>query len=114
MDVDELCKIADCFVHPSIREGLGIAPLEAMASGLPLISANVNGIKDYTEEGVSGCCVDPRSIKDMARAIKKMHDDSAFRENCSLNNIRTAKIFDIHNTNEIMRRIYSGKPLENE
>ena len=95
MDVDELCKIADCFVHPSIREGLGIAPLEAMASGLPLISANVNGIKDYTEEGVSGCCVDPRSIKDMARAIKKMHDDSAF-------------------TNEIMRRIYSGKPLENE
>ena len=114
MDVDELCKIADCFVHPSIREGLGIAPLEAMASGLPLISANVNGIKDYTEEGVSGCCVDPRSIKDMARAIKKMHDDSAFRENCSLNNIRTAKIFDINNTNEIMRRIYSGKPLENE
>ena len=114
MDVDELCKIADCFVHPSIREGLGIAPLEAMASGLPLISANVNGIKDYTEEGVSGCCVDPRSIKDMARAIKKMHDDSAFRENCSLNNIRTVKIFDIHNTNEIMRRIYSGKPLEDE
>lgn len=30
-DIVELCDAADCFVHPSVREGLGIAPLEAMA-----------------------------------------------------------------------------------
>ena len=56
-DIAELCKAADCFIHPSVREGLGIAPLEAMASGLPLISSYINGIKDYTENGVSGCCI---------------------------------------------------------
>lgn len=111
-DIDEICKIADCFIHPSIREGLGIAPLEAMSTGLPLISANVNGIKDYTEEGISGCCVDPKSVKDMVSAIRKMHDDKGFRERSSLNNIRTAQAFDIHRTNEIMRRIYNGNYLE--
>ena len=113
-DITELCKIADCFVHTSIREGLGIAPLEAMAAGLPLISSYVNGIKDYTEEGVSGCCIDPRNIDDVVKAIGKMRDDREFRDNCSLNNIRTAKIYDIHNTNEIMRRIYSGNYSKHE
>lgn len=107
-DIEELCKTVDCFVHPSIREGLGIAPLEAMAAGLPLISAAVNGIKDYTEDGVSGCCVDPVNVDAMVGAIKKMHDDEAFRERCASNNRRTVKTFDIRNTNEIMSEVYRG------
>ncbi len=107
-DIDELCETVDCFVHPSIREGLGIAPLEAMAAGLPLISANVNGIKDYTEDGVSGCCVDPTDVDEMVRAIKKIHDDGEFRNRCAANNYKTAKTFDIRNTNEIMSKVYRG------
>lgn len=106
-DIDELCKTTDCFVHPSVREGLGIAPLEAMAAGLPLISSLVNGIKDYTRDCVSGCCVDPTSVEQMVAAIKKMRDDEEFRSKCSANNILTAKNFDIRNTDEIMRNLYS-------
>ena len=106
-DIDELCKTVDCFVHPSIREGLGIAPLEAMASGLPLISANVNGIKDYTQNGVSGYCIDPTDVEAMIDAISKMKDNVQFREECGKNNYRIAKTFDIHNTNEIMSKVYS-------
>lgn len=107
-DIDELCETVDCFVHPSIREGLGIAPLEAMAAGLPLISAAVNGIKDYTEDGVSGCCVNPTSVDEMVSAIKKMHRDKGFRDMCASNNWKTAKTFDIKNTDEIMQKIYGG------
>lgn len=67
-DVDELCVAADVFVHPSVREGLGIAPLEGMAAGLPLISSYVNGIKDYTEDGVSGVCVqNPLDVDEMKK-----------------------------------------------
>lgn len=106
-DIDELCEVADCFVHPSIREGLGIAPLEAMAAGLPLISSSVNGIKDYTRDGVSGCCIDPTSVDQMVAAIKKMRDDEEFRFKCGANNILTAKNFDIQNTDKIMRSLYS-------
>lgn len=107
-DINELCKTVDCFVHPSVREGLGIAPLEAMASGLPLISAAVNGIKDYTEDGVSGCCVDPQNVDEMVSAIKKMHDDDAFRKQCAGNNLETAKAYDLRKTDEIMRQVYEG------
>lgn len=106
-DVDELCSIADCFIHPSLREGLGIAPLEAMASGLSLISANVNGIKDYTKNGVTGICVNPILIKDMKRAINKMIEDVEFRKKCGSYNREKAKEFDIHITEKIMRKIYA-------
>lgn len=106
-DIMELCNAADCFVHPSVREGLGIAPLEAMAGGLPLISSYVNGIKDYTENEVSGCCIiDPLSVTEMKKAIEKMYQDVEFRNRCGINNLETVKKFDIKNTNNIMQDIY--------
>ena len=107
-DIDELCEIADCFVHPSVREGLGIAPLEAMAAGLPMISADVNGIKDYTKDKVTGCCIDPADVDQMVLAIKKMHEDEDFRKKCIANNLRIAKKFDIRNLKDIMSEIYQG------
>lgn len=110
-DIDELCEIADCFVHPSVREGLGIAPLEAMAAGLPMISADVNGIKDYTKDKVTGCCIDPTDVDQMVLAIKKMHEDEDFRKKCIANNLRIAKKFDIRNLKDIMSEIYQGGGL---
>lgn len=107
MDIAELCKAADCFVHPSIREGLGLAPIEAMASGLPLISSYVNGIRDYTKDGISGCCIkEPKSIDSMADAIHKMYADKEYRDRCGANNSITAKKFDIKNTEAIMQKFY--------
>ena len=107
-DVEELCNTVDCFVHPSIREGLGIAPLEAMAAGLPLISASINGMKDYTEDCVSGCCVVPTDVMDMVCAIEKMYREKDFREQCGKNNKATSKNFDKKNSNEVMQRIYNS------
>lgn len=105
-DIDELCETVDCFVYSSIQEGLGIAPLEAMAAGLPLISANVNGIMDYTEDGVSGCNVDPTDIDSMVNAIERLRDDEAFRNICASNNFKTSRTFDIKNTDEIKNKVY--------
>lgn len=105
-DIDELCKTADCFIHPSIREGFGIAPMEAMAAGLPLISADINGIRDYTEEGKTGCCINPKSVEEIIKAIKKMKEDIEFRRTCGLYNAKVAKAFDVSKTNEIMKEIY--------
>ena len=105
-DIAELCKTVDCFIHPSLREGLGIAPLEAMAAGLPLISAYVGGIKDYTINGKSGCCINPLDVDAMVDSIKKMRNDEKFRRQCSMNNIETSKAFDMKNSNDIMTKIY--------
>lgn len=106
-DVDELCVAADVFVHPSIREGLGIAPLEGMAAGLPLISSYVNGIKDYTENGVSGICVaDPLDVNEMRKAILRMRDDAGLREKASNNNKEIVEKFSLAASREKMEEIY--------
>ena len=106
-DIDELCVMADVFVHPSVREGLGIAPLEGMAAGLPLISSYVNGIKDYTGDGVSGICVtDPLDVEEMKRAILRMRDDPRLRESSSFNNRKIVEKFSLSASRGVMEEIY--------
>lgn len=79
-DIPDLCKVADIFIHPSIREGLGIAPLEAMASGLPLINSTVGGIKDYTCNGKTGFCLSPHDVAGFAKAIRHLCSDKHLRK----------------------------------
>ena len=107
-DVYELLKISDCFIHPSIREGLGIAPLEAMTVGLPLISTKVNGMKDYVVNNKTGLVVNPKDVFAMKEAIKKLYSDAAFRKNCSKNNKKISEQFCKNKTNAIMEKIYKS------
>ena len=79
-DVPEIMGAADIFAHPSKREGLGLACLEAMASGLPLVTSNIQGIPDYVENGVTGFLCDP---EDAARFVEHLHvliSDPALRK----------------------------------
>lgn len=105
-DVSMLCKVADCFIHPSIREGLGIAPLEAMASGLPLISSDINGMKDYTANGKSGLCINPKSVEDVASAINKLYSEPDFARHCSEYNKKKVMKYDIRRSHREMTKIY--------
>lgn len=106
-DVDKLCNYVDCFVHPSIREGLGIAPLEAMASGLPLISANINGMKDYTAQRKTGFCIHPTDIDEMANAINYIYEHPDFAKQCAKHNQNVVKRYDITQSQAIMAEIYT-------
>ena len=106
-DVIELLETADCFVFPSQREGLGIAALEAMASGLPLITSFVGGIKDYMKDGIAGCCLaTPLDVEAMVAAILKMRGDAAFCKRCVSNNVRIVQNFDIKKSLEKMTAVY--------
>src|SRR5699024_6464187 len=62
-DIIEICKSSDVFVFPSRREGLGLAALEAMAAGLPIITSNIHGIVDYSVHGVTGYNYQPSDTK---------------------------------------------------
>lgn len=68
----ELYQIADIFCFPSYREGLGVAALEAMASGLPLLTSDIHGIRDYSQNGITGYTVAPDDVKGFADAIRKL------------------------------------------
>lgn len=106
-NVSEYLKIADVFAFPSKREGLGLAALEAMALGLPLIASSIHGIKDYLEDGVSGLGISPNSVESVRNAIVKMRDDEVLRKECGARNLEKVKKFDVSNSNMIMKKLYS-------
>jgi len=62
-------KSADVFVLPSLREGMGLVLLEAMACGTPVIGSNTGGITDIIKYGESGFLVKPKDPEDIAEKI---------------------------------------------
>lgn len=113
-DVAKLYKMADVFCFPSLREGLGLAALEAMASGLPLITSNVHGIKDYSVNELTGYCTSPVDIQGFKNAILTLLRDESLRKRMSDYNIEAAKWFDIKKVSVEMKRIYSTLQVEDE
>lgn len=105
-EIEKIYHACDCLVHVPFREGLGMAPLEAMACGKPLISSYINGIKDYTENEVSGLCVSPFSVDEIADAINRIYEDKDLREKCSLNNVKTVMKYDKSNTRKLLEEVY--------
>lgn len=72
-EVFPFLKIADLFILSSIeREGLGLALIEAMACGLPLIGTNLGGIPEVIENNVNGLLVPPGNSKFLAEAIERL------------------------------------------
>ena len=106
-DVNELYKSADIFVFPSHREGLGLAAIEAMASGLPLVTANIHGINDYSEDGVTGFKGSPNNVEDFVFSIDKLAKDKKLREQIGKNNIKISEKYDTKNILPLMKKIYS-------
>jgi len=70
-DVRRLLSAMDVLVHPSYREGLPTAPLEAAAVGLPVITTRIPGCLDAVQDGVAGLLIAPRDSRQLAEAIRR-------------------------------------------
>ena len=68
-DVADFYKMADVFLFPSFREGLPVAVMEAMASGLPVIATKIRGSSDLVQQGA---LFDPTDVDGIAKAIKSV------------------------------------------
>jgi glycosyltransferase involved in cell wall biosynthesis len=68
-DIPELLSAADIYVHTSVVEGFGIAIIEAMAIGLPVVATNVGGIPEIITNGENGILVPPENPQALAKAI---------------------------------------------
>lgn len=73
----ELYKAADTFVFPSMLETFGIAIIEAMAAGLPVIVGDSPGCRDLVRGGRDGVLVPPADSRALAEAMLAMMDDAA-------------------------------------
>lgn len=62
-------RSASAMILPSLEENCPMAILEAMAAGVPVIGANVGGIPDLIEDGVTGLLCDPQSAESMRKAV---------------------------------------------
>lgn len=105
-DMAELYQAADIFCFPSKREGLGLAAIEAMSSGLPLITSNIHGIKDYSIDGVTGYSCNPTDVDGFMRAINRLKEDPDIRKKMGKNNMQSTSKYSIENVQIIMNKIY--------
>jgi glycosyltransferase involved in cell wall biosynthesis len=78
---------AHVYVLPSYHEGLPIGVLEAMASGLPVVTTPVGGIPEVVKDRVNGFLIAPGDVRALASCILKLLDDDALRRRMSATNV---------------------------
>jgi glycosyltransferase involved in cell wall biosynthesis len=88
-DRQKLAKIigsSDVFVFPSRREGMGLAPLEAMATGVPVIVSRIPGVTDLANvEGETGLYINVEDLEGLKNAMISLGTDSKKRKEMGIN-----------------------------
>ncbi|MGZ9258411.1 MAG: glycosyltransferase family 4 protein [Candidatus Binatia bacterium] len=72
---EEFLRSIDIFVMPSLFEGLGVAALEAMAAGKPVVATRVGGLAESVLDGQTGLLVAPRDGRAIADAVAQLVND---------------------------------------
>lgn len=83
--VAEYLAIADVFARPSLSEGLGIAFLEAMAAGLPVVGTRVGGIPDFLIDRETGLFCEVGNPADLAAKIVSLFNNDNLRQKLIIN-----------------------------
>ena len=78
-DPRELFWASDIFAMPSLKEGLGVAALEAMAIAMPVIASDVGGLREVVEDGRTGIIVPPANAPAITSAIVRLADSAELR-----------------------------------
>ncbi len=83
--------LAKVFVFPSLYEGFGLPPLEAMAHGTPVLTSNSTSIPEVV--GTAAVLVNPENVFEMRRALQRVLTDQALREKLKQRGYEQAKKF---------------------
>jgi len=68
-DTPSVLSLLDCFVMPSLQEGLGLSIMEAQAMALPVVASRVGGIPSLIKDGKTGFLVTPANEEELSRAL---------------------------------------------
>ncbi len=92
-DIPELLKISDLFILPTLFEGQSNALLEAMASGIPVITTDIPENRVMIEDGVGGILVPPQNPSALSQAIQNLYINQELRKSFSFTSKKT--IYDL-------------------
>lgn len=105
-EIDKILCFSDLFLLPSQTESFGLAALEAMASGVPVISSNTGGIPEVNIEGVSGFLSNVNDVEDMSKNAIYILSDEERLQTFKLNATKESAKFAISNVVPQYEAIY--------
>jgi glycosyltransferase involved in cell wall biosynthesis len=88
---EALLSLADVFVFPTLYEGFGLPPLEAMACGTPVVASNLTSVPEVV--GDAGILVNPKDIGEISGAITDLLDNPEKRTLYSIKGLKRAECF---------------------
>jgi glycosyltransferase involved in cell wall biosynthesis len=97
-DRDRLLRLADVLAYPSLFEGFGLPPLEAMAVGTPVLASNTSTMPEIL--GNAALLVDPLDIDAMARGLARLTADEALRATLRERGLQRVKLYGVRETGE--------------
>ena len=105
---EDLCALySSCIalIYPSIYEGFGLPPLEAMACGAPVIASNIPAIKEVV--GAAALLVSPESTEELARSLFELLDSDSARSELSTAGVNRVAQFSWSHTATATRSVYA-------
>jgi glycosyltransferase involved in cell wall biosynthesis len=105
-----LYRLASVFAFPSLYEGFGLPPLEAMASGTPVLSSNVSSLPEVL--GDAALLVDPYSAEAIADGLAQLLSDEALRATLKARGLAKAKQYSWEDSVRRVHEIYNEVLLE--
>lgn len=79
-DLPRILPCLDVFVHPALREGLGVSLLQASLACLPIVATRAGGIPEAVRDGETGLLVEPENPHELSRAVMQLLGDPVLRQ----------------------------------
>ena len=105
-DVDKILCFSDLFLLPSEKESFGLAALEAMVNGVPVISSNTGGLPEVNKQGFSGYLSEVGDVDSMAENAIYILSDEQRLDQFKLNAKEMALKFDTDSVIPMYEEIY--------
>lgn len=105
-DIGRMMKISDAFLFPSHREGLGVAAIEAMAAGLPVIASNIRGVREYAVNLRNSILLPPGDVPGFADAMRMLAGNPELRARLGTHARLSVSPFELKNAAREMESIY--------
>ncbi len=106
-DVAHVVRWAHLFLLPTVSESFGLAALEAMATGVPVIGANVGGLPEVVENGVSGVLGEAGDVDAMAKGALELLADEAKYATFSAAARKRSELFSLERVVPMYEEVYA-------